>query len=268
MRRTTILLVLVTSLFLSGVALAQTGGDYDLTWNTFDGSGATFSTGEDFVLGGTIGQPEAGVMSGGDFVLGGGFWMGGQVSEEAKYLLTVTFVGDGYGQVTSEPVGIVCIDGGNDCIENYDEGTPITLTALVTAGSNFEGWGGACNGTGSTCQVTMDADKTVTVDFQTIKNTLTVTLAGSGSGKVSSEPAGIDCGNGSTDCAADFELNSTITLTATADSGSTFAGWAGACSGTNATCQVTMDADKSITATFTEEGNQNRVYLPLVQKNP
>ncbi|MFN2590153.1 MAG: hypothetical protein ABR518_05240 [Actinomycetota bacterium] len=41
-----------------------------------------------------------------------------------------------------------------------------------------------------------------------------------------------------------------MTLTATAASGSTFTGWSGACSGTAATCTVTMDAAKTATATF------------------
>lgn len=51
---------------------------FDLTWFTVDGGGATFSTGGGFVLGGTIGQPDAGSnaspMTGGTFELVGGFW--------------------------------------------------------------------------------------------------------------------------------------------------------------------------------------------------
>ncbi len=49
------------------------GGGFDLTWYTVDGGGGT-SSGGDFVLRGTIGQPDAGDLSGGDFVLRGGFW--------------------------------------------------------------------------------------------------------------------------------------------------------------------------------------------------
>lgn len=48
--------------------------DYDLTWNTVDGGGVMFSTGGDLELSGTIGQPDAGAMSGGEFTLTGGFW--------------------------------------------------------------------------------------------------------------------------------------------------------------------------------------------------
>jgi len=53
---------------------AQTGGPYDLHWNTIDGGGTTNATGGAYVLGGTIGQPDAGTLSGGAFVLSGGFW--------------------------------------------------------------------------------------------------------------------------------------------------------------------------------------------------
>ena len=56
-------------------AWAQTGGDYDLSWSTIDGGGGT-SSGGAFILSGTIGQPDAGAMAGGDFALMGGFWVG------------------------------------------------------------------------------------------------------------------------------------------------------------------------------------------------
>ena len=77
---------------------------------------------------------------------------------------------------------------------------------------------------------------------------LSVTDAGGGFGTVTSDPAGIDCGS---TCASSFTAGSTVTLTATAASGSTFAGWSGACSGTG-DCTVTMNADHDVTATFTQ----------------
>jgi hypothetical protein len=54
------------------VAYAQTGGGYDLTWNTID-SGGNASTGGSYTLMGTLGQPEAGALGGGNYVLVGGF---------------------------------------------------------------------------------------------------------------------------------------------------------------------------------------------------
>jgi hypothetical protein len=60
--------------------LAQTGGLFDLSWSTIDGGGGS-SSGGGYALGGTVGQPDAGVSAGGGFTLGGGFWSGGQVVE-------------------------------------------------------------------------------------------------------------------------------------------------------------------------------------------
>ena len=50
---------------------------FALDWFTIDGGGAMQSSGGAYTLGGTIGQPDAGPMSGGNFELGGGFWMAG-----------------------------------------------------------------------------------------------------------------------------------------------------------------------------------------------
>jgi len=70
-------LLLALLVLLPAVALAQTGGGYDLTWSTIDGGGYTFSEGGGYSLGGTVGQPDAGVLSGGGYTLAGGFWPGG-----------------------------------------------------------------------------------------------------------------------------------------------------------------------------------------------
>jgi len=77
--------------------------------------------------------------------------------------------------------------------------------------------------------------------------TLAVSRIGSGSGSVSSAPEGIACG---AECAASFPGLSEVTLTATPDAGSRFAGWAGGgCFGTEP-CTVTMDGAKFVSATF------------------
>jgi len=67
----------VLLLLMSLVALAQ--GGYDLAWWTVDGGGFTYSSGDGYELGGTIGQPDAGALVGGGYTLGGGFWQGGAV---------------------------------------------------------------------------------------------------------------------------------------------------------------------------------------------
>jgi len=79
--------------------------------------------------------------------------------------------------------------------------------------------------------------------------TLTVTKNGTGSGTVTSAPAGISCGS---TCSASFLAPTSITLTAAGDtsSGSIFTGWSGGgCSGTG-TCVVNLTDNTSVTATF------------------
>ncbi len=79
---------IVLTLLLTLSALAQSGSGYDLTWNVFDGGGATFSTGGAYSLGGTAAQPEAGSMNGGAYSLTGGFW---QTLETATAIDLVSF---------------------------------------------------------------------------------------------------------------------------------------------------------------------------------
>ena len=76
--------VLLALLLAGGVALAQTGGPYDLTWHTFDGGGGTASGGP-YTLSGTIGQADAAIMVGGSYALQGGFWDGGSISGAVIY---------------------------------------------------------------------------------------------------------------------------------------------------------------------------------------
>jgi hypothetical protein len=76
--------------------------------------------------------------------------------------------------------------------------------------------------------------------------TLGVTVAGAGSGAVTSAPGGISCG---TECSAEYPSATAVTLAPTPADGSIFSGWSGACAG-QGPCTVTMDGDRSVTATF------------------
>ena len=89
--------------------------------------------------------------------------------------------------------------------------------------------------------------KITTGDSGSVPVLLTVTLAGQGEGTVISEDQGMTCTTG--ECEAVYFTSSVVTLTATPISGSTFAGWSGACSGLGP-CQVTMDLSHTVTATF------------------
>jgi PKD repeat protein len=160
------------------------------------------------------------------------------------FTLTVTLAGAGTGSVASAPPGIACAP---DCTEAYPNGTVVTLTATPAGGSTFAGWTGAgCSGTG-TCVVTMNAAQAVTATFTPPTLLLTVVLAGTGTGTVTSAPAGINC---APDCTEPYASGTLVTLTATPTGGSTFGGWSGGgCSGVGP-CTVTMNAAQTVTATF------------------
>lgn len=155
--------------------------------------------------------------------------------------LTVTKAGNGSGTVSSNPAGIAC---GVTCSGPFAAASTVMLTATPAAGSAFAGWGGDCSGSGA-CQVTMSAARNVTASFALQSFQLSVAVAGAGTGSVTA--TGINCPS---TCSVSNLYGTTLTLTATADVESSFAGWSGACSGTG-TCNVNFDAAKSVTANFT-----------------
>jgi hypothetical protein len=63
----------IGSCLLAGLAFSASAQNYSIDWSTIDGGGGT-STGGVYSVSGTIGQPDAGTMSGGPFMLTGGFW--------------------------------------------------------------------------------------------------------------------------------------------------------------------------------------------------
>ena len=87
--------------------------------------------------------------------------------------------------------------------------------------------------------------------------TLSVSRQGTGSGTVTSAPAGINCGN---TCSYSFVAGASVTLTAQPASGSDFTGWSGACTGTGS-CTVSMDSARSVTASFTAAATTRLVTL-------
>ena len=166
--------------------------------------------------------------------------------------LTVTKPGLGSGEVKSAPAGIDC---GLDCTETYPIGTPITLQAFPSSTDTFIGWsGGGCTGNGQ-CVVIMTQNFTVGAEFSGPVGSsaaLTVTKIGTGTGTVTSSPAGILCG---ADCTNNYTTGTSVSLTAipatTADETATFAGWSGGVCGGTSTCTVPMTQARTVTAEFT-----------------
>ncbi|MFL5844276.1 MAG: InlB B-repeat-containing protein [Solirubrobacteraceae bacterium] len=154
---------------------------------------------------------------------------------------TLTVTKTGSGSVVSSPSGINC---GTTCSFGYLDGTSVGLTPTPASGWRFDHWTGGCTGSGS-CNVSLDADKTVGAVFIQTRD-LTVTKTGSGSGSVGNAPTGTGCGTG---CST-YDDGTAVVLTATADAGSRFTGWSGACTNATGPCNTTMSAAKTATANF------------------
>ncbi|TAK62314.1 hypothetical protein [Methylobacter sp.] len=164
--------------------------------------------------------------------------------------LTVTTVGS--GKVESADKIISC---GGKCTSPYALNTVVTLTAQAASNNTFTGWTGACTGATLTCNITVNDAMNVTATFKAAASggsggggattTLSVKSSG-GKGVVTSNPAGINCGN---ICSTNLS-GKTFTLTATPEPGFFFVNWSGACTGS--TCTVAGNNSMSVQANFSK----------------
>lgn len=143
--------------------------------------------------------------------------------------LSINTDGTGVGSVATNPAGTAFLPD-----------TLVTLTATPNAGSTFTGWSGDCAAeTTNTCALIMNASKNVTANF-VLLHMLAVSTTGDGTGSVSINPE-----------QAAYLPGTLVTLTATPNTGSTFAGWGGDCAAeTTNICALTMNGNKSVSATF------------------
>ncbi|MBI4826670.1 MAG: delta-60 repeat domain-containing protein, partial [Nitrospirae bacterium] len=145
------------------------------------------------------------------------------------------------GGITHNYIARLNLDGSLDAAFNPNALGEVYKISVQADGKILIG--GWFNAMGGTIRFNI-ARLNVTADT----NILAVSKEGTGSGTVTSSPAGINCGG---DCTETVNYNTSVTLTTAPATGSTFTGWSGGgCSGTG-TCTVTIDAAKQVTATFT-----------------
>jgi hypothetical protein len=179
----------------------------------------------------------------------------------AKQQLKVLKKGLGAGTVTSSPAGISC---GSTCSASFNEGATVTLTGAPTGETEAVKWTG-CDSVSAEgkCLVTMSSAREVTAIFNVAGPQLTITKFGSGTGTVTSSPAGIECGSA---CAVNFLKGTTVTLTGTPGTHTEAVKWAGCDTVTaEGKCLVAMNSAHSVTATFNLEP-QYIEYSVSVQK--
>jgi len=129
-----------------------------------------------------------------------------------------------------------------------------TLTGIVPGNTNIFYYKAQAHNSAGWSDLSATNEKQVVIylrgggqqSFTTLPSTYTLTVSKTGTGSGTVTDTGINCG---TDCSEAYNSGTSVTLTATPDANSTFAGWSGDCSGTG-TCTLTMNANKSTTATF------------------
>jgi len=197
----------------------------------------------------------------------------GGASARARQNNELTVEVTGSGVATTTDGFINCRAGGSNCTHTYGDEF-VTLNAAPDNGSVFVGWdkdeSDNCSG-GSSCQVDMSGgDDTEQADFaaSTAVALLSVHVTGTG-GAVTSDPDAIssntiNCTATGGLCTQYEQKNDSITLIATAQTGSTFQGWTGACSGKTTTCTVQMTAATTVTATFAGGGTGSTFPLSVL----
>ncbi len=133
-------------------------------------------------------------------------------------------------------------------------GKTVTLKQAPAFGSEFSGWSGCEAEPEGNCVVEMSEAKTVTATYTALPNVaLTVDKSAyeGGTGSVSSKPKGIKCAANCSTAVAAMPEGASVVLTEKPSNGNTFTGWeGGGCSGTEATCTVTMSEAETVTAKF------------------
>lgn len=145
--------------------------------------------------------------------------------------------------VVSDPPGIQCPP---TCSAQFYQGVPVTLhPVLESADWAHVRWEQDCVGGPGDC--TFEPSGRYPTVRAVFGHPVLVTRVGSGTGRVTSSPAGIDCPGA---CEAAFEPTTTLTLLANPDPGSSFDQWEPGCTGTFPSCQIVVNGSTTIDARF------------------
>src|SRR5262249_47448339 len=159
------------------------------------------------------------------------------------------------GRVVSRRAGIRC---GSTCSARAHTGARARLSAIADSGWTFAGWRGACSGKSVICTVRVGRAKLVALFRRVYRLTWTVV----GNGEVSASHAGTPGGARVLQGTTTSTLSSadSLTLTASAPSGTRFEGFSGSCTGRAHSCTLAADAPKSVTATFSPGSDGTITY--------
>ncbi len=177
-------------------------------------------------------------------------------------IVAITSTGSGNGAVTSSPSGISCtLMAGvttGICSASFDAGASVTLIGGAANGGSFDGFSGSC--TGGTCvlPVVSGVTSAVSVGFTAAPQRVTIApgSGSTGSGVVTSTPAGISCvlsaSSSSGTCSALFPNNTVVTLQQATTGNAVFNGWAGDCSADP--CQLVTTQARTALVIFKTQG--------------
>ena len=166
------------------------------------------------------------------------------------YQLTIARSGSSGGQITVRPVEGGAAASGESCAQaTCTVALPRGDYTLAASGdARVVSWGGACPDGQPTCTVLVDRARTVNVRTDRSVKTLTLKKLGEGMGNLLlSGPAGMTCGG---TCLYDPPDDLVQSVTLTAEPAHAFAGWGGACMGSEPKCTLPVDQALEATATF------------------
>jgi len=166
-----------------------------------------------------------------------------QAAFAAIYVMEIWTEGSGGGTVSSGDGLIRNCTG--FCLQDYEAGSILTLTATPSQGSTFIGWDSCPSGQGNRCAITANQDTQIAAYFsKSGANTLSVVTQGIGN--VTSADGQINCGPY---CSGSYSGRVT-TLTATPGYGAN-TNWTGCDSSNGNSCSLLVRTPRTVTATFT-----------------